>query len=205
MLFYNGTLFEQAGLDPNDPPETWDEVLQYGQAIKEANPDVEALHVATTGASSGEWIAPVSYTHLHPVCAHVKRAELVYGPAEHGVAGAFVHGDGFAGHHSLIHRSDTREHPAVCGNGLAGQNPQDVAGLHGLRINGLLAAGSHAAGRAGGQPYQPFNACPGFGHGALFQQLSLIHISKTPWNARRRWPTARRTRQCWTMWRRQAW
>lgn len=57
VLFYNGTLFEQAGLDPNDPPETWDEVLQYGQAIKEANPDVEALHVATTGASSGEWIA----------------------------------------------------------------------------------------------------------------------------------------------------
>ena len=32
-------------------------MLQYGQAIKEANPDVEALHVATTGASSGEWIA----------------------------------------------------------------------------------------------------------------------------------------------------
>ena len=33
------------------------QVLEYGQAIKEANPDVEALHVATTGASSGEWIA----------------------------------------------------------------------------------------------------------------------------------------------------
>jgi multiple sugar transport system substrate-binding protein len=32
-LFYDPELFEQAGLDPDSPPTTWDEVLEYGQAI----------------------------------------------------------------------------------------------------------------------------------------------------------------------------
>jgi multiple sugar transport system substrate-binding protein len=33
VLFYNKTLFQQAGLDPNDPPETWDELQQYADAL----------------------------------------------------------------------------------------------------------------------------------------------------------------------------
>ena len=32
-LYYNKDLFAQAGLDPEKPPETWDEVREYGQAI----------------------------------------------------------------------------------------------------------------------------------------------------------------------------
>ncbi|WP_105203565.1 ABC transporter substrate-binding protein [Neobittarella massiliensis] len=35
ILYINGTLFEQAGLDPNDPPKTWDEVLAAAKQIKE--------------------------------------------------------------------------------------------------------------------------------------------------------------------------
>jgi len=34
VLYYNATLFQQAGLDPAKPPKTWDEVQQYAQAIK---------------------------------------------------------------------------------------------------------------------------------------------------------------------------
>ncbi|NKQ58323.1 ABC transporter substrate-binding protein [Amycolatopsis sp. K13G38] len=34
VLYYNATLFQQAGLDPNKPPKTWDEVQQDAQAIK---------------------------------------------------------------------------------------------------------------------------------------------------------------------------
>ncbi|WP_019136598.1 ABC transporter substrate-binding protein [Cellulomonas massiliensis] len=34
-LHYNRTLFEKAGLDPDKPPTTWDEVRQYAQQIKE--------------------------------------------------------------------------------------------------------------------------------------------------------------------------
>ena len=33
VLFYNKTLFQQAGLDPNDPPETWEEIEAYADAL----------------------------------------------------------------------------------------------------------------------------------------------------------------------------
>ncbi|ROS44257.1 ABC transporter substrate-binding protein [Amycolatopsis thermoflava] len=35
VLYYNATLFQQAGLDPANPPKTWDEVQQASQAIKQ--------------------------------------------------------------------------------------------------------------------------------------------------------------------------
>ncbi len=35
ILYINGTLFKQAGLDPNKPPKTWGEVAQYAQQIYE--------------------------------------------------------------------------------------------------------------------------------------------------------------------------
>ncbi|WP_454852064.1 ABC transporter substrate-binding protein [Rhizobium binxianense] len=35
ILYYNADLFKQAGLDPDHPPETWDDVNLAGKAIKE--------------------------------------------------------------------------------------------------------------------------------------------------------------------------
>lgn len=34
IVFINGDLFEQAGLDPNDPPTTWEEIKEYSLQIK---------------------------------------------------------------------------------------------------------------------------------------------------------------------------
>jgi len=34
-LFWNKELFEQAGLDPNTPPRTWDELVEFSETIKE--------------------------------------------------------------------------------------------------------------------------------------------------------------------------
>ncbi len=34
-IFYNGDIFKAAGLDPDKPPNTWDEVRKYGQQIKD--------------------------------------------------------------------------------------------------------------------------------------------------------------------------
>src|SRR5262249_19794766 len=34
VLYYNASLFQQAGLDPNKPPTTWDEVATDAAAIK---------------------------------------------------------------------------------------------------------------------------------------------------------------------------
>jgi multiple sugar transport system substrate-binding protein len=38
-LFYNKDLFEKAGLDPNKPPTTWDELVEYAKAttVRDAN------------------------------------------------------------------------------------------------------------------------------------------------------------------------
>ncbi len=33
VLFYNKSLFKEAGLDPNKPPKTWDEFLTYAKAL----------------------------------------------------------------------------------------------------------------------------------------------------------------------------
>lgn len=35
ILYINGKLFEEAGLDPNQPPKTWDEMLEMAKTIKE--------------------------------------------------------------------------------------------------------------------------------------------------------------------------
>ena len=57
VLFYNADIFRQAGLDPDQPPRTWDEVREMGLAIEE-NTDAEAFEAAIVGAGSGgdDWI-----------------------------------------------------------------------------------------------------------------------------------------------------
>ena len=35
VMIYNKQLFEKAGLDPNKPPETWEEAIEYSRIIKE--------------------------------------------------------------------------------------------------------------------------------------------------------------------------
>jgi multiple sugar transport system substrate-binding protein len=39
IVVYNKGLFEQAGLDPESPPTTWDEVIEYAQAITDLGED----------------------------------------------------------------------------------------------------------------------------------------------------------------------
>ncbi|MEJ6951860.1 ABC transporter substrate-binding protein [Natronospora cellulosivora (SeqCode)] len=35
IMIYNKEIFESAGLDPEDPPENWEDVMEYSRAIKE--------------------------------------------------------------------------------------------------------------------------------------------------------------------------
>ncbi|MDI3524449.1 ABC transporter substrate-binding protein [Kosmotoga sp.] len=53
VLIYNKKLMEEAGLDPNRPPETWEELLEYAKKItKDLNgdgePDVWGLNIKDT-------------------------------------------------------------------------------------------------------------------------------------------------------------
>lgn len=53
-LHYNRTLFEAAGLDPDSPPTTWDEVREYAKQIAETTG--EAGYATMTSGNTGGWI-----------------------------------------------------------------------------------------------------------------------------------------------------
>lgn len=53
-LHYNRQLFEEAGLDPDDPPATWDEVREAAEAIAEKTGQAGYAHM--TQSNTGGWI-----------------------------------------------------------------------------------------------------------------------------------------------------
>lgn len=53
-LHYNRTLFEAAGLDPDNPPTTWDEVRDAAKKISDATG--EAGYATMTSGNTGGWI-----------------------------------------------------------------------------------------------------------------------------------------------------
>ncbi len=53
VLFYNASLFEAAGLDPDAPPTTWAEVKEYALQIAEAT-EADGVHIA--GLGGFDWI-----------------------------------------------------------------------------------------------------------------------------------------------------
>lgn len=55
VLWYRADLFEQAGLDPDQPPQTWDEMIQYLDKLREAGVQYPyaiagAIHMSTDQA-----------------------------------------------------------------------------------------------------------------------------------------------------------
>ena len=61
-LHYNRRMFEAAGLDPDRPPTTWDEVREYADAIAEATG--QAGYAQMTQDSTGGWILTALVTAL---------------------------------------------------------------------------------------------------------------------------------------------
>lgn len=51
VLFWNKDLFEQAGLDPESPPTTWDEIYEAAKAINELGDDIYGWYFS--GACAG--------------------------------------------------------------------------------------------------------------------------------------------------------
>ncbi|WP_158564153.1 extracellular solute-binding protein [Jiangella anatolica] len=61
-LVYNRALFEQAGLDPDDPPATWDEVRAYAKQISDATGKTGFGEISTN--NSGGWhLTGYTYTN----------------------------------------------------------------------------------------------------------------------------------------------
>ena len=55
VLFYNATLFQKAGLNPNDPPTTWAQVEQDAATIKQATGAAGIADCAAGGGSVVDW------------------------------------------------------------------------------------------------------------------------------------------------------
>lgn len=52
-LMYNKKLFQEAGLDPNTPPATWDEFVEYGKKL--TKPDKNQYGYALLGMDWADW------------------------------------------------------------------------------------------------------------------------------------------------------
>ena len=59
-LIYNRALYVEAGLDPDSPPTTWDEVAQNAKKIADAS-DAAGFTLSTTNNSGGWSLAAMSY------------------------------------------------------------------------------------------------------------------------------------------------
>ena len=55
VLFYNADIFTAAGLDPDAPPQTWDEIKQASLAIKEAT-GLPGFTAGIFGPSAADWL-----------------------------------------------------------------------------------------------------------------------------------------------------
>lgn len=60
VLYYNKAIFEEAGLDPEDPPENWEEVISYGLQIKE-NCGSDIIPFAYSGINGGGYYEFMSW------------------------------------------------------------------------------------------------------------------------------------------------
>jgi len=48
MLYYNKTLFEKAGLDPNKPPQTYEEVIEYSRILTKKDASGKTIQYGLT-------------------------------------------------------------------------------------------------------------------------------------------------------------
>ncbi|TYP88466.1 ABC transporter substrate-binding protein [Blastococcus xanthinilyticus] len=60
-LHYNRALFEQAGLDPDQPPTTWEEVRAYAKQIKDAT-GVAGYGMMASGSTGGWQLTAATYS-----------------------------------------------------------------------------------------------------------------------------------------------
>ncbi len=71
LMIYNKDLFEQAGLDPEQPPTTWDEFLAAAQAIDELGDDIYGTVFWNEALVWGGWY----WNMLQPIYLNGNQAE----------------------------------------------------------------------------------------------------------------------------------
>lgn len=56
LLFYNRGMFRRAGLDPDRPPRTWEELLDYAKKLTKLNPDGTYQHIGFIPNYGNSWL-----------------------------------------------------------------------------------------------------------------------------------------------------
>ncbi|MFQ3549145.1 MAG: extracellular solute-binding protein [Armatimonadota bacterium] len=56
ILYYNKTLFKEAGLDPNKPPKTWEELLEYSKKLTKINSRGEITQIGFIPQYGNSWL-----------------------------------------------------------------------------------------------------------------------------------------------------
>jgi multiple sugar transport system substrate-binding protein len=71
MMIYNKELFEQAELDPESPPQTWDEFLEAAAAIDDLGPDIYGTVFWNEALGWGGWY----WNMLQPIYLNANQGE----------------------------------------------------------------------------------------------------------------------------------
>jgi multiple sugar transport system substrate-binding protein len=71
MMIYNKQLFEEAGLDPEVPPATWDEFLEAAAAIDDLGPDIYGTVFWNEALGWGGWY----WNMLQPIYLNANQGE----------------------------------------------------------------------------------------------------------------------------------
>ena len=64
FLLYRKDMFREAGLDPQNPPKNWDELLEYAEKLTVRDGDTVTRAGFSIPTSAGHSTFTVSYTHL---------------------------------------------------------------------------------------------------------------------------------------------
>ncbi len=81
VLYYNADLFEAAGLDPDMPPKTWDEVKAAGEAIL-ASTDALPLATGIFGPSALDWLMQGVVRSNGGATINTERTEMTFADPE---------------------------------------------------------------------------------------------------------------------------
>lgn len=149
-LMYNRELFEKAGLDPDSPPQTWEEVREYSKIISSKLDGVDGFNMRNEGGLAGWMLTTMMYTFG--------------GDAEQNVDGKWVatyNNDGMKGAleflHTLLHEDKTTT-PDITGWGNFPQVQDFAAG----KVAMTIAAGDTLKWMVGNMEDFDFNVA-GFG------------------------------------------
>ena len=137
--------------------------------------DADDLRLARVGGLHQAHHALDGTVLAHAGGAHLEGAELVDRAAHHLVARAFVHRQGFAGHHRLVDGRLAGGDNAVHRHRLAGQHAQKFADAHFLGGDGALFSIPHYARRARRKVDEALDAGAGARNGQFFQQAPQLH------------------------------